>query len=104
MSMECSHREAVEETVRVLRKWGYIVKKEAWICTTLDFKYNIANAFLRSRSPWISLHNPYFQTRLDVIGLYYADYAGMDLYTFFARKRAEEIALRTILILSLIHI
>jgi len=107
MSVGCSHREVVREVMRTLKNWRYIVKTEAWVSKTLNspenFKFNVANAFLGKNSPWISLHNPEFQTRLDVMGVYYADYIDSDgvpmpLYTFFAKKKAEEIALRTILI------
>ena len=54
--------------------------------------------FLGRDSPWIHLHNPEFQTRLDVVGLYYADCEGLPLHTFFVRKDPVEIALRTVLI------
>lgn len=117
--MECSHQEAVKEVVRMLENQGYIVKTEAWMSTTLgyrwwnwnsvwiednpdkwcrDFTFNVANAFLGRNSPWIHLHNPEFQTRLDIVGLYYGDCKGLPLYTFFVRKDPAEIALRTVLI------
>ena len=102
MSVGCSHREVVREVARILKNWGYIVKMEAWVSKTLmsfeNFKFNVANAFLGKNSPWVSLHNPEFQTRLDVVGIYYADCVRIPLYTFFVRKKAEEIAFRTILI------
>lgn len=100
--MGCSHKEVVNIVVDTLINWGYIVKMEAWVSKTLNsiekFKFNIANAFLGKNSPWISLHNPEFQTRLDVVGIYYDDCMEMPLHTFFARKSAEEITFRTILI------
>ena len=117
MFVECSHQEAVKEVVGTLKNQGYIVKTEAWASTTLggyrnnsvwieddldkwyrDFKFNVANMFLGRNSPWISLHNPEFQTRLDVVGLYYADCEGLPMYTFFVRKDPTEVALRTVLI------
>ncbi len=66
--------------------------------TFSKFKFNVANAFLGANSPWIGMHNPEFQTRIDIIGVYYADLEGLPLYTFFVRKDPKEIALRTILI------
>ncbi|ADB58898.1 hypothetical protein [Archaeoglobus profundus] len=118
MSKECSHQEAVREVVRTLKEYGYIVKTEAWASTILghrdcyidssgdfdverwyrDFKFNVANMFLGRHSPWISIHNPNFQTRLDVVGLYYADCEELSLYSFFARTDPFEVAKRTILV------
>ena len=115
MFPECSHSEAVKIVVEALNNYGYIVKTEAWFSTILGdiskcidereiedayrkFKFNVANAFLGYRSPWIGLHTPEFQTRLDVVGVYYGDCEGLPLYTFFVRKEPWEIALRTILV------
>ena len=102
MFRECEHKEAVKEVVKTLTNYGYLVSVEAWICTSLasldKFKFNVANIFLKSVSPWRYLHNPNFQTRLDVVGLYYKDLEGLDPYTFFTKRGAEEIALRTILV------
>ncbi len=110
------HREVVDEVVRTLRNRGYVVKTEAWASTSLgyrsnslwreydleewyrSFSSNVANMLLGSNSPWISLHNPEFQTRLDVVGLYYADLERVPLHTFFVRKDPKEVALRTILV------
>jgi len=118
MFKECSHQEAIRETVKILKDYGYVVKTEVWASTALgynygqidfmnkddikryyrDFKFNIANMFLGRNSPWISLHNSQFQTRLDIVGICYADLKEPSPYTFFVRKEPEEIALRTILI------
>ncbi len=113
--MGCTHKETVEEAVRILKDYGYLVKTEAWVSTILgyankylpeesldklyrDFKFNIANVFLGKNSPWIHLHNPQFQTRLDIVGLYYADLRDLPLRIFFNKKNDGEIALRTMLI------
>lgn len=116
MFEECSHQEAVKEVVRTLENQGYIVKTEAWASTIWGYRHtsvwieddldkwyrgfsiNVANMFLGRNSPWIHLHNPEFQTRLDVVGLYYADCEELPLYTFFVRKSPTEVALRTVLI------
>lgn len=111
--MECTHREAVREVVRTLENYGYIVKTEVWVSAGLGhgfendlrldervegFKIDIANALLGNISPWIHSRSSKFQTRLDVVGLYYADCKGLPLYTFFVKTDAGEISLRTILI------
>lgn len=110
------HWEVVKEVVRMLENQGYIVKTEARTSTTWgyrdnsvwieddldkwyrDFSINVANMLLGRNSPWIHLHNPEFQTSLDVVGLYYADCEGLPLNTFFVRKDPTEVALRTVLI------
>jgi len=89
------HEEVKRKVVDELARNGYVVKTEAWLSTSNTgvkwIKPYVHMNFFKT-SPYRHLHNPSFQTRIDILAVLIED------IWLIGRLSSEEIAKRTILI------